>query len=615
MAHYCLDIYPDIYQLTYAYLLAILPVSDIYPEITELYSKELYNVKNESLSKDPTFVALAKLRKVNYIDTLSICKHFMIYLLVYILFEFNEVISPGKEAIQRKKRKYMVQVSLPLGRWKMNNHGIDTRLTITAVNADGSLQASLSGGVQVGVKQVDGTWDETAQNISFIDSDPTSFTTYNGHLSQNVIAGVPQFTLSGHSLLTIRHGHSPQSLVPWSALFMACVSDTNIYPIPSAPVLPPAGGTFLDPTFHTTIMRVTDQSDGNDNKVAYSYWPTFNKDSSRLLINTTNNGLTLYNFNSAAFQISDKHALPAANGQHIQWQGTIWSGMHPDILYGFEGLNLWQCDVSTNTYTRLKNFGAIFPGLELWQMSMSLDDNTFAFSVCTQGTCSQSGASPSAVVGYCVWQRNTDSFILNRSTPNLDAVAVDEVHIDKSGKFLVVGYDKGSDPPQGTIIMRVWDLTTNTATAQDLTDGQPDFAPGHYDTGTGTLVGHDRFINRTTLRNLSTPHTILADVLQLGNDSSQDYHISMLADDESNALISLYVPKNPPSVPDGLFHNEIILVSTDGLNRCRLAHHRSYVNLYEDQPHANISRDGWYVAYTSNWDNSGQRDVFIVQVP
>lgn len=61
-------------------------------------------------------------------------------------------------------------------------------------------------------------------------------------------------------------------------------TDYGVYPEPTPPSLPPAGGTFIDPTFGTTIMRVTDVNDGNFNVTAYSYWPTFNKDNTRLFI-------------------------------------------------------------------------------------------------------------------------------------------------------------------------------------------------------------------------------------------------------------------------------------------------------------------------------------------
>jgi hypothetical protein len=126
----------------------------------------------------------------------------------------------------------MAQVSLPLGRWKMNAHGLATNLTIIAVNPDSTLQATLYGGAQVGCKQVQGFWDETAQNITFIQREDVPITTpipphhavtdlltYNGHLSQNVIAGVTQFTLEGFFSITILGGRSPQILLSWSAQF------------------------------------------------------------------------------------------------------------------------------------------------------------------------------------------------------------------------------------------------------------------------------------------------------------------------------------------------------------------------------------------------------------
>jgi len=59
-------------------------------------------------------------------------------------------------------------------------------------------------------------------------------------------------------------------------------TDRGIYPEPALPQLPQAGGTFVDPTFGTTLMRVTDEADGKHCHNAYSYYPSFNRDSTRL---------------------------------------------------------------------------------------------------------------------------------------------------------------------------------------------------------------------------------------------------------------------------------------------------------------------------------------------
>jgi hypothetical protein len=393
---------------------------------------------------------------------------------------------------------------------------------------------------------------------------------------------------------------------------MPCVTDSSI-PYPPPPVSRPssAGGIYTDPTFHTTIMRITDESDGVSNQVAYSYWPSFNRDSSRLLIWTADLGATLYAFNPDTFTLDlpSKAALPLApSGNAVQWEGATWSGSDPNILYACEGLNLWQCDAATGTYTLLNDFAGDVTAHELWQMSMSEDDTTFAVSLRNTGH---------QVIGYAVW-RTDRGLILNESTPAPpNPHAVNEVHIDKTGRFLVVACE---DETQG---MQVWDLHAGTLAPVDVPDKAPGYAPGHYDTGRGTLVGHDNQLNRTTCRRLSDPLDVTT-VLDLGCDWNQDYHVSMLADDETKAVISLYFVKDVSRdcSTENLFRDEILQVSTDGSQTlCRLAHHRSQVadpnpdEAYANAPHANISRDGRFVAYTSNWDGSGQRDVFAVRVP
>src|SRR5262249_44819950 len=53
------------------------------------------------------------------------------------------------------------------------------------------------------------------------------------------------------------------------------VTDRDVHAEPTLPSLPAAGGTFVDPTFGTTIVRATDEHDCASCTTAYSYWPTF----------------------------------------------------------------------------------------------------------------------------------------------------------------------------------------------------------------------------------------------------------------------------------------------------------------------------------------------------
>ncbi|PYT09041.1 MAG: hypothetical protein DMF60_03375 [Acidobacteria bacterium] len=372
------------------------------------------------------------------------------------------------------------------------------------------------------------------------------------------------------------------------------ITNRNVYPEPAAPALPKAGGTYVDPIFGTTIMRVTDENDGTSNMNYYSYWPTFNLDSTRFFI-SCDYSPRLYKFDPNNFQIISKGPLftqPLPGGGSLSTEDAIWSGTNPDVLYGYAGLKLWAYNVSAGTYTLIKDFtGELSPG-SLGQMSKSVDDNVFAF------TKKDSNYAPT---GYLVWQRDQNKILRNVSLGNYD-----EVEIDKSGRYLVVKAEFGGG-------VDFQDIDLQTGTVQSLTDPSPDFSPGHSDNGRQIVVGHDNWNNRYTSRSLATPHQFLP-VISFGSDWSQGNHVSMLADNEAWCVISNFNAGG--SGPVGPFHNEIFQASTDGnQNVRRLAQHRSVYRDYWDTPRAEISRDGRFVAYTSNWGSTTRRDVFIIKVP
>jgi hypothetical protein len=57
---------------------------------------------------------------------------------------------------------------------------------------------------------------------------------------------------------------------------------------------------------------------------------------------------------------------------------------------------------------------------------------------------------------------------------------------------------------------------------------------------------------------------------------------------------------------------ELVRVRLDGSAIERLAHHRSNVISYSDQPKANVSYDGSYYVFTSNWGGQSRVDVYVV---
>jgi hypothetical protein len=61
-------------------------------------------------------------------------------------------------------------------------------------------------------------------------------------------------------------------------------------------------------------------------------------------------------------------------------------------------------------------------------------------------------------------------------------------------------------------------------------------------------------------------------------------------------------------------HEELVRVRLDGSEIQRLAHHRSHVLDYGDQPRANVSFDGRYYVFSSNWGGRDRVDVYAVEI-
>lgn len=373
----------------------------------------------------------------------------------------------------------------------------------------------------------------------------------------------------------------------------AVITDHRVYDEGTPPALPRAGGTFTDPVFGTTLLRVTDETDGKACHNSYSYWETFSLDDTRFFI-ACDNEPKLYRFDPNSFKILGKGPLfdrPPGDSGYLSAEDAIWSTRSATVLYSYAGLRLYSYDVVTRRYALVKDFTADLRTGYLGQMSMSADENVFAF------TKKDTDWKP---YGYLVWRRDQDRVLRNANQTEFD-----EVQVDKSGRYATVKAHFTK-----TVDVQVVDLQTGSV--ENLTDPAPDFSPGHSDNGWQIVVGHDNWNNQYTFRRLATPHQFKA-LIGFGSDWSQANHVSMLADNESWCVISNFTAAKGPVGP---FRNEIFQVATDGSQRVRrLAHHHSVYRDYWDTPRADISRDGKFIAFTSNWGSTARRDVFIIKVP
>lgn len=376
-------------------------------------------------------------------------------------------------------------------------------------------------------------------------------------------------------------------------------TDRSVYAEPPPPGLPQAGGKFFDPIFGTEIMRATDESNAQDGGTYYSYWPTFNCDDTKMLVKTGNDGSgEVFGFDPTAFALGAHSPIPRSPEGHFGTEGAIWSNKDPDTLFGFSAMSIYAYHPSTKTFSLVVDFRNRFPGEIPWQPSMSANDDVFAFS---RRRMNNQGGSD--YVGYTVYRRSDNSVILDQSISPRD---LDEVQIDKTGRWLVV---KGETKTTKGFSIRDLNKGGNRV---EFGAGPPDYAPGHSDNSGTFIAGYNNYLNTIDVRRFASPSQILTE-LKLGNDWSQALHISLLANDSAWMLVSLYAVQ--PRTPAGVFHNEIILVKTDGSESLkRLLHHHSVYKDYWDTPRANISRDGRFVAFTSNWGGRARRDLFIARV-
>ncbi|HEX8560183.1 MAG TPA: hypothetical protein VF668_18950, partial [Pyrinomonadaceae bacterium] len=358
------------------------------------------------------------------------------------------------------------------------------------------------------------------------------------------------------------------------------LNDFGVYVEPPLPALPAAGGKLRDPYFGTEFMRVTDERDGAQNGTFYSQWPTLNADSTRLLVHRYYAGDAVCDFDPNAFTLGQCQPLPRLpNNESPIFEGAIWSPSDPEALYvlGWQGPRLWRYNARTKTYSVVHDFSkdaGFTPGDYLWQMSMSGDEETFAFT-------HKNGSYQT--IGYTAYRRTADRVIVDaRSTIE------DEVRVDKSGRYLLLYLsvlDNGNE---------CYVLDLETGRKEGLKPGAPDYAPGHGDVGMGTTVAWDNDENRFLKRDLANPHQTTP-VIGMGRDW-MNQHLSLLSRDDAWALVSFFSYRGQGVAP-GLFHDELVLVKTDGSGQFRrLLQHRSKAQDYWAMPRANISYDGRFAA-------------------
>lgn len=421
----------------------------------------------------------------------------------------------------------------------------------------------------------------------------------------------------------------------------AIKTDRAVYTEPTPPPLPHAGGKWRDEVFGTELMRA---SDGDDYPAPgcgtyYNQWPTFNSDNTMILMRCGDSGdMVIKSFDPVNFKLGTTlrktfgggaTQVPTIGGEYAAWQGATWSRTDPDKIWVVpsapnasgstnKGPQIYTYSVSSNTYTAVKSFVSLFSsGQKFFEYHFAGTASDGDYDVFTA---SVNPEENDEAARWFAWKRTGDTVLFNFDNANVTHYNV--CVPTKGGDYIYCGPDFGYTTRK---VYRVSDMAE-----QSVTEAQSTI---HGDLGTVWSVGRNvqgtiEPQERHTVSDWNNTALSLFDWKDANGDEdlSNDCHSSLAADNEDWAMEGCYDDPNYNTpgflYETGAFEDEIIQVSMDGSQRIRrLVHTRSVVdNLssttgYWAAPKPTISLDGRFIAFTSNWENSGRYDLFILRVP
>lgn len=443
------------------------------------------------------------------------------------------------------------------------------------------------------------------------------------------------------------------------------VTDRNPYPKPPLPTLGPAGSTITDPVFQSRITRVTDPGT-RPGFVNYSYRTpssahqhAWSAAGTYFYVVTDDGTVIPFRFDAATGTASRINPTASGDGGWIvpTYIEPEFSSVTDTVIYGSyngPGTNLHQIDqfdVTTGATTQLIDLETLVPGLAGTyiggvQSSAGPTERIETFF----GGVSQDHhhdvlvfdrANPSNTLLLNTWT----STLNGQPTPITLDFSLHSVFIDLSGRYVML-YPSSADlaAPRNAAQDYLWDTQTGTITPM-TTAMHPD---GHDSFGYGVMVNQDCCTATTwdaaqwQFRSMSNP-SVTRDLLPTILTPKEIY----LADHSSwnNASPTALVPYisgtyryGANTAPWRALDDEIIAVETDlpGQNPTiwRFAHHRSTVASDLDptaesfwyEPRPNVSPDGQWVLFTSNWEKTlgtdpdgdaattARQDVFLVHL-
>ena len=393
--------------------------------------------------------------------------------------------------------------------------------------------------------------------------------------------------------------------------------DSTIFVMGTSPFAPPdlsmpaRGVRFADPSFHTTILRLTDRS-------ADAYQgPGIQNEYAKADAENADGSLVVLRGNDAIWYVYDRvtcmplRELTAFN-DCVQEPEPRWDANDPQRFYYLCEMSLRAYDVARDSSWTVRDFSSDFPGAYALTTGTEGDASLFRSRWCWMVV-----NADYALMAVFVYDLPSDAII-----GRMDAGFRDDLNwvgMSMTGNHCMFGYENLNYPDVYSA-----DLQTSISL--------PAGANGHGDLAM-TVGGRDVLV----YQNVTTDHIAMADLesgvetalLEIPFSVNVDIglHVSgNCAAVPGWALISTYGSKNPPP---GQTHSWMdtqlfMLELADNPRVYRLAHTHAYTSLaYEDDKNyfaeafASINSAGTRVHFGSNWGNytPDYSEAYVVELP
>jgi hypothetical protein len=422
-------------------------------------------------------------------------------------------------------------------------------------------------------------------------------------------------------------GQEPAPLAPTRSAPLASAEDcpgaaldpvtgTAVYAVPSL-AEPPPRQWFVDPSFGTCLVRVTDRDadpgpdDASPGMVnEYARVQSFNADGSRLLIYGTDGYWYLYD----ADTLQPLRELPLEDEPR-------WDADDPDRLYHLRDTRLLWYDVATGAEDLVRDFYDDLPGEEVaavWtahEGRPSRDRRYWGLMAEDQEW---------LPIAFLVYDREADQVTVRdvRGLPGIED-DVDHVTISPLGTYFLASFDRscpegglGDDAHPCGLMVYDRDLAKGRSLLRVI---------GHYDpaldaAGREVVVYQDIETDDISMLDLESGAVTPLWPIDFSH-TGIGLHFSGLAYDRPGwAVVSTH--DDDPATYTWMDDQVFALELKAGGQVVRLAHTHSVVNDEEEadywaEPHASTNSDLTRILFGSNWGRtgSGQVEVYMIQLP